>query len=75
MTIKSFRKKVLAAAIQSSDRADDISLISDDQPARLISVIDAHKAVRFIEGRNTQEVLDFNLFLSPRDVWTRTLGE
>jgi hypothetical protein len=25
--------------------------------------------VRFIEGRNSQEVLDFNLFLSPKDVW------
>lgn len=26
--------------------------------------------VRFIEGKNSQEVLDFNLFLSPKDVWT-----
>ena len=26
--------------------------------------------VRFNEGRNSKEVLDFNLFLSPRDVWT-----
>ena len=26
--------------------------------------------VRFLEGRNSQEVLDFNLFLSPFDVWT-----
>ena len=34
-----------------------------------------YQAVRFIEGRNTQEVLDFNLFLSPRDVWTRPVGE
>jgi hypothetical protein len=25
--------------------------------------------VRFLEGRNSQEVLDFNLFLSPNDVW------
>jgi hypothetical protein len=26
--------------------------------------------VRFLEGYNSREVLDFNLFLSPHDVWT-----
>lgn len=26
--------------------------------------------VRFLEGMNSQEVLDFNLYLSPYDVWT-----
>lgn len=26
--------------------------------------------VRFVEGMNSQEVLDFNLYLSPYDVWT-----
>lgn len=26
--------------------------------------------VRFIEGKNSREVLDFNLFLSPHDTWT-----
>jgi hypothetical protein len=26
--------------------------------------------VRFLEGKNSREVLDFNLFLSPHDVWT-----
>ena len=26
--------------------------------------------VRFLEGKNGREVLDFNLFLSPTDVWT-----
>src|SRR5437868_1639392 len=29
--------------------------------------------VRIIEGRTSQEVLDFNLFLSPNDVWTAAL--
>jgi len=29
--------------------------------------------VRFLEGRNSQEVLDFNLYLSPNDVWTAAL--
>ena len=26
--------------------------------------------VRFLEGKNSREVLDFNLYLSPNDVWT-----
>lgn len=43
--------------------------------ATLISVVnttDEVKAVkvRFLEGRNSKEVLDFNLYLSPYDVWT-----
>jgi hypothetical protein len=29
--------------------------------------------VRFLDGKNTREVLDFNLFLSPNDVWTAAL--
>jgi len=29
--------------------------------------------VRVIEGKNSREVLDFNLYLSPADVWTGTL--
>jgi hypothetical protein len=26
--------------------------------------------VRFLEGHTSREVLDFNLFLSPHDIWT-----
>jgi hypothetical protein len=29
--------------------------------------------VRFLEGENSQEVLDFNLYMSPYDVWTAEL--
>lgn len=29
--------------------------------------------VRIIEGRNSREVLDFNLYLSPQDVWTASI--
>jgi hypothetical protein len=41
----------------------------------LISVVnttDRAKAVkvRFLDGKNSAEVIDFNLFLSPKDVWT-----
>ncbi len=38
----------------------------------VVNTTDNPKAVkvRFLEGKNSQEVLDFNLFLSPKDVWT-----
>ena len=29
--------------------------------------------VRFTEGKNSREVLDFNLYLSPRDMWTAAI--
>src|SRR5215472_222949 len=29
--------------------------------------------VRFLEGKNSREVLDFNLFLSKKDVWTAAI--
>ena len=46
----------------------------------LISVVnstDVSKAVkvRFLEAYNSREVLDFNLFLSPYDVWTAAVGD
>jgi hypothetical protein len=31
--------------------------------------------VRFLEGYNSREVLDFNLFLSPNDVWTAVITQ
>lgn len=30
--------------------------------------------VRFLEGDNSMEVLDFNIYMSPYDVWTAALG-
>lgn len=38
----------------------------------ITNTTDKFKAVkvRFLEGANSQEVLDFNLYLSPYDVWT-----
>ncbi|MEP7154190.1 MAG: hypothetical protein ABI905_00350 [Betaproteobacteria bacterium] len=43
--------------------------------ATLITIINVQNntkivKVRFLEGKNSREVLDFNLFLSPSDVWT-----
>ncbi len=41
----------------------------------VVNTTDQAKAVkvRFMEGKNTQEVLDFNLYLSAYDVWTAVL--
>lgn len=41
----------------------------------VVNTTDQVKAVkvRFLEGKNSQEVLDFNLYLSPHDVWTGTV--
>lgn len=38
----------------------------------VVNTTDQAKAVkvRFLEGKNSEEVLDFNLYLSPHDVWT-----
>src|SRR5690349_1422760 len=41
----------------------------------LLSVVNSTASVkavkvRFLEGKNSAEVLDFNLFLSAKDVWT-----
>lgn len=42
----------------------------------VVNTTDAGKAikVRFVEGYNSREVLDFNLYLSPFDVWTAAVG-
>ncbi len=41
----------------------------------VVNTTDMAKAVkvRFLEGKNSREVLDFNLYLSPHDVWTGTV--
>ena len=46
----------------------------------LISVVNTSSAakaakIRFLEGLNSREVLDFNLYLSPFDVWTAAITE
>jgi hypothetical protein len=44
----------------------------------LLSVVNSTASVkavkvRFLEGKNSREVLDFNLFLSPYGVWTAAI--
>jgi len=43
----------------------------------VVNTADVGKAVkvRFLEGYNSREVLDFNLFLSPHDVWTARVSQ
>ncbi len=43
-----------------------------DSYINLVNTTDQVKAVkvRFLEGKNSQEVLDFNLYLSPNDEWS-----
>ena len=45
---------------------------SQDTQFSVVNSSDIGKAVkvRFLEGYNSREVLDFNLYLSPHDVWT-----
>jgi len=52
----------------------------NDGNQTLISVVnttDAYKAVkiRFLEGFNSREVLDFNIYMSPEDVWVAAIAD
>jgi hypothetical protein len=50
---------------------------SQDSTVSVVNTSDIGKAVkvRFLEGYNSREVLDFNLFLSPHDVWTGAITQ
>src|SRR3989304_4128961 len=54
---------------QKGDTAFDtyISIVNSD------TVNGKAVKVRFLEGKNSVEVLDFNLYLSPNDMWTATI--
>ncbi|MDA3932739.1 MAG: hypothetical protein PF630_00105 [Gammaproteobacteria bacterium] len=52
-------------------RDDNVTLISVVNTTSNVKAI----KVRFIEGENSQEVLDFNLYMSPFDVWTATIAD
>ena len=47
----------------------------NDTYVHVVNTTDVTKAVkvRIVEGRDSQEVLDFNLYLSPRDEWAATI--
>jgi hypothetical protein len=50
---------------------------SQDTLISVVNTSDVGKAVkvRFLEGYDSREVLDFNLFLSPHDVWTAAVSQ
>ncbi len=43
-----------------------LSVVNTSEDAKAVKV-------RFLEGKNSREVLDFNLYMSPYDVWTANL--
>ena len=49
----------------------------NDTYVTVVNTTDQTKAVkvRFLEGMNSQEVLDFNLYLSPKDVWVAVISD
>jgi hypothetical protein len=55
-----------------------VGTVGDRAYNSLLSVVNSTASVkavkvRFLEGKNSREVLDFNLFLSAKDVWTGSL--
>jgi hypothetical protein len=50
---------------------------SQDTLLSVVNTTSIGKAVkvRFLEGYNSREVLDFNLYLSPQDVWTARVSQ
>jgi hypothetical protein len=57
----------------ASNASDDLS--GNDTYIHIVNTTNLVKAVkvRFIEAQNSQEVLDFNLYLSPYDEWAGTV--
>lgn len=51
--------------------------LENDTLFSVVNTTDQVKAikVRFLEGENSREVLDFNLYMSPFDVWTASVTE
>ena len=47
-------------------RSNNVTAMSIINTTSLTKIV----KVRFLEGKNSREVLDFNLFLSPQDMWT-----
>jgi hypothetical protein len=50
-------------------RNNNVTLVSVVNTTNLAKAV----KVRFLEGKNSAEVLDFNLFLSAKDVWTAAI--
>ena len=55
------RDQVLGAPFNSL-----LSVVNSTASAKAVKV-------RFLEGKNSREVIDFNLYLSPKDVWTAAI--
>ena len=60
--------RVVPTGVLGSDAAYNslLTVINSSASAKAVKV-------RFLEGRNSREVLDFNLYLSAKDVWTAAI--
>ena len=60
--------RVVPTGLIGSDAAYNslLSVVNSTASAKAVKV-------RFLEGRNSREVLDFNLYLSAKDVWTAAI--
>lgn len=61
--------EVLLYSLYTTEGGND-SLINITNTSSVVTAV----KVRFLEGMNSQEVLDFNLYLSPNDVWTASVS-
>ena len=61
--------EVLLYSLYTTEGGND-SLINITNTSSVVTAV----KVRFLEGMNSQEVLDFNLYLSPYDVWTASVS-
>ena len=61
--------EVLLYSLYTTEGGND-SLINITNTSNVATAV----KVRFLEGMNSQEVLDFNLYLSPHDVWVASVS-
>jgi len=62
--------QVLLYSLYTTEQGNDTNI-------SITNTSDVVKAVkvRFLEGQNSQEVLDFNLYLSPKDQWSGAITQ
>ena len=62
--------EVLLYSLYTTEQGNDTN-ISITNTSNMVKAV----KVRFLEGQNSQEVLDFNLYLSPKDQWSGAITQ
>jgi hypothetical protein len=65
-TVRASSTFVNGATFASGQQNTYFSVVNSTATAKAVKV-------RILEGKNSREILDFNLFLSPNDVWTAAI--